>query len=78
MARYSRLLLQFFYGMSHSLQRVESFVFGTRLTRITSQLKLRNIDRALESASSEVVDWSGGTRIGQSLRSFNHHTPYRR
>lgn len=71
MARYSRLLLQFFYGMSHSLQRVESFVFGTRLTRITSQLKLRNIDRALESASSEVVDWSGGTRIGQSLRSFN-------
>jgi len=71
MERYSRLLLQFFYGMSHSLQRVESFVFGTRLTRITSQLKLRNIDRALESASARVVDWSGGTRIGDSLRVFN-------
>lgn len=71
MERYSRLLLQFFYGMSHSLQRVESFVFGTRLTRITPQLKLRNIDRALESAGAEVVDWSGGTRIGDSLQVFN-------
>lgn len=71
MERYTRILLQFFYGMSHSLRRVESFVFGTRLTRITSQLKLRNIDRALEAASTQVVDWSGGTRIGESLRSFN-------
>jgi uncharacterized protein with von Willebrand factor type A (vWA) domain len=71
MAKYSRLLLQFFYGMSQSLRRVESFVFGTRLTRITPQLKLRNIDRALESAAAEVVDWAGGTRIGESLRSFN-------
>jgi uncharacterized protein with von Willebrand factor type A (vWA) domain len=50
---------------------VECFVFGTRLTRITSQLKLRNIDRAVEQASREVVDWSGGTRIGDSLRQFN-------
>lgn len=71
MERYTRVLLQFFYGMSHSLQRVESFVFGTRLTRITPQLELRNIDRALEAASAQVVDWSGGTRIGDSLRSFN-------
>jgi len=71
MERYTRILLQFFYGMSHSLQRVESFVFGTRLTRITSQLRLRNIDRALEAASAQVVDWSGGTRIGESLRAFN-------
>ncbi len=71
MERYSRILLQFFYGLSHSLQRVESFVFGTRLTRVTSQLRVRNIDRALEAAAAKVVDWSGGTRIGASLRSFN-------
>ena len=71
MERYTRILLQFFYGMSHSLQRVESFVFGTRLTRLTSEMRLRNIDRALEAASNQVVDWSGGTRIGESLRAFN-------
>ncbi len=71
MERYTRILLQFFYGMSHSLERVESFVFGTRLTRITTQLKLRNIDRALAAASAQVVDWSGGTRIGESLQAFN-------
>jgi uncharacterized protein with von Willebrand factor type A (vWA) domain len=71
MERYSRILLQFFYGMSHSLERVESFVFGTRLTRITPQLQLRNVDRALDGACAEVVDWAGGTRIGECLRDFN-------
>lgn len=71
MERYSRLLLQLFYGISQSFSRVESFVFGTRLTRITPQLELRNIDRALEAASLEVMDWAGGTRIGESLGSFN-------
>jgi uncharacterized protein with von Willebrand factor type A (vWA) domain len=73
MEKYSRVMLQFFFGVSHSLQRVECFVFGTRLSRITPQLRLRNIDRALASASAEVVDWSGGTRIGESLRDFNRH-----
>jgi uncharacterized protein with von Willebrand factor type A (vWA) domain len=71
MEKYSRLVLQFFYAVSHSLRNVECFVFGTRLTRITPQLKLRNIDRAVEQAAREVVDWSGGTRIGDSLRQFN-------
>ena len=71
MEKYSRLVLQFFYAVSHSLRDVECFVFGTRLTRITPQLKLRNIDRAVEQAAREVVDWSGGTRIGDSLRQFN-------
>jgi uncharacterized protein len=52
---------------------VECFVFGTRLTRITGQLKLRNIDQAIDQASREVVDWAGGTRIGESLRTFNRH-----
>ena len=71
MENYSRLILQFFYSVSHSLKNVECFVFGTRLTRITPQLKLKNIDLALQEASIEVVDWSGGTRIGESLRRFN-------
>lgn len=71
MEKYSRLLLQFLYSVAHSRSHVECFVFGTRLTRITSQLKLRNVDRALDDAAREVVDWAGGTRIGESLHAFN-------
>lgn len=71
MEKYTRLVLQFFYCMSHSIHQVESFVFGTRLTRITPQLKLKNVDRAIDQAAREVVDWSGGTRIGESLHEFN-------
>lgn len=71
MEKYGRLLLQFFYSVSHSFGQVECFVFGTRLTRITHQLKLKNIDRAVDEAAGDVVDWSGGTRIGESLRTFN-------
>lgn len=71
MERYARIMLQFAYSISHSLKDVECFLFGTRLTRITPQLKLKNIDRALGDAAREVVDWSGGTRIGESLRAFN-------
>jgi uncharacterized protein with von Willebrand factor type A (vWA) domain len=72
MEQYARLILQLFYSVSHKLNDVECFVFGTRLTRITSQLKLKNIDRAISEASHEIVDWSGGTRIGESLQTFNH------
>lgn len=71
MEKYARLLLQFFYSVSHSLKNVECFVFGTRLTRITNQIKLKNIDRAIQEAAFEVMDWSGGTRIGESLNTFN-------
>ncbi len=71
MEKYSRLLLQLCYSLTRRLSRVECFVFGTRLTRITPQLRLRNIDRAIEQAAREVVDWGGGTRIGASLHSFN-------
>lgn len=73
MEKYARILLQFAYSMSHSLKNVECFVFGTRLTRVTAQLKLKNIDRAIGDAAREVVDWSGGTRIGESLQAFNRH-----
>ena len=71
MESYARLVLQFFYSAAHSLDRVEAFVFGTRLTRITTQLRLRQVDRALDEAAKRVVDWSGGTRIGDSLAEFN-------
>ncbi len=73
MDRYSRVLLQFLYAITHSLGRVEAFVFGTRLTRITRQLRIRDIDQAVDAAASQVEDWAGGTRIGEALRSFNRH-----
>jgi uncharacterized protein with von Willebrand factor type A (vWA) domain len=72
MERYARLLLQFLYSVSRRISRVECFVFGTRLTCITHQLRIRNIDRAIDEASREVVDWAGGTRIGASLHEFHH------
>jgi Protein containing von Willebrand factor type A (vWA) domain len=69
---YTRLLLLFTYGLARALeQKVEAFVFSTRLTRITRQLRDRNLDRALREVSHAVPDWSGGTRIGEALRSFN-------
>jgi uncharacterized protein len=71
MEKYARLLLQFLYCLGASMPRVESFVFGTRLTRITPQLRLRNIDRAIDEAAREVADWAGGTQIGASLHRFN-------
>lgn len=72
MERYSRVLLQFIYAISSELDRVESFVFSTRLTRITRQLKRRDVDEALAEAASVVHDWAGGTRIGEALKSFNY------
>lgn len=73
MEKYSRIALQFFYAAFHGLGKgeVEAFAFGTRLTRLTPFLRQRNVDRALEAASAEILDWSGGTRIGESLGSYN-------
>ena len=68
---YSRLLLQFVYGLQNSFARVESFVFATSLSRITGELKNRTYKRALDRLSANVRGWSGGTRIGASLASFN-------
>jgi uncharacterized protein with von Willebrand factor type A (vWA) domain len=71
MAPYSRMLLQYLHAAVATHRRVEAFVFGTRLTRITSELGVRDPDRALDRASAAVVDWSGGTRIGASLATLN-------
>ena len=71
MELYSRILLQFLHGVTQRHARTETFVFGTRLTRITSQLQIRNVDAALDHASREIVDFAGGTRIGDCLRAFD-------
>ncbi len=73
MSLYSRLLLHFIHTVSNGLMNVEAFVFGTRLTRITRQLKRRDVDDAVRDVSKNVQDWSGGTRIGDALHFFNHH-----
>jgi uncharacterized protein len=72
MERHSRLLLRFIQALSASSSvRTESFVFGTRLTRVTRVLRDRDRDRALTRVSETVTDWAGGTRIGESFREFN-------
>jgi uncharacterized protein len=75
MADYSRHLLQFAHTARRASAvapagRVEVFCFGTRLTRITDELARQRVDSALEAAARTVVDWEGGTRIGQSLDTF--------
>jgi uncharacterized protein len=71
MAPYARMLLQYLHAAVATHRRVEAFVFGTRLTRITPELGVRDPDRALDRASAAVVDWSGGTRIGASISTLN-------
>jgi len=72
MERHSRLLLRFVQALSAtSSVKTESFVFGTRLTRVTRLLKDRDRDRALARVADSVTDWAGGTRIGESFHEFN-------
>jgi len=71
MERYSRMLLHFVYGMSQTATRVETFLFATRLTRVTRHLAPRRGTRELVRLPREVTDWGGGTRIGEALREFN-------
>jgi uncharacterized protein len=68
---YSTFLLQFIYALQNAFVRVESFVFSTRLTRVTDYFRSDDIYTALERIGREVPDWAGGTRIGDSLRTFN-------
>ena len=71
MTPYARMLLQYMHAAVAARRRVEAFVFGTRLTRVTRELGGRDHDRALERAAEAVVDWSGGTRIGDALAHLN-------
>jgi uncharacterized protein with von Willebrand factor type A (vWA) domain len=70
MELYSRIVLQFFHGLSQQLDTTEAFVFGTRLTRVTDPFRVSNMDAALDEVSRQVLDFSGGTRIAESLHAF--------
>lgn len=74
---YSRFLLHFIYALQRGVARVESFVFSTTLTRVTPYFRQRDVRQALDEAASHVPDWSGGTRIGYSLRTFNEDFAHR-
>jgi len=68
---YSRMFLHFLHAITNDRDRVSVFVFGTRLTNITRQLRHRDVDVAMAKVAEAIKDWSGGTRIGASLREFN-------
>ncbi|GGC65874.1 VWA domain-containing protein [Siccirubricoccus deserti] len=71
MSRYAQVLLHFLHAVTNDRDRVHSFLFGTRLTNVTRQLRHRDAEVAFELVSHIVPDWSGGTRIGESLELFN-------
>ena len=71
MEPYARALLRFMHAAVAGRQRVEAFAFSTRLTRLTKELRSRDPDKAIKRAAEQVPDWSGGTRLGESLRKFN-------
>ncbi|MCS7276363.1 MAG: VWA domain-containing protein [Dehalococcoidia bacterium] len=73
MERYTRMLLLFLHALARSGQPLEAFLFGSRLTRVTPLMALRDPDLALAEMGRTVPDWSGGTRIGQCLHAFNRH-----
>ena len=72
MDRYSRLLLRFVHALELGLDSTEVFVFSTRLTRITRELRRRDVDSAIADVVNAVQDWSGGTRIGEAIKTFNY------
>ncbi len=71
MARYAQVLLHFLHSVANDRDRVHVFLFGTRLSNITRQLRHRDPEAAFELVAHAVPDWSGGTRIGEALREFN-------
>jgi uncharacterized protein len=71
MSQYTRIFLHFMHALMESRRRVHVFVFGTRLTNLTRQLRHRDPDEALANAATVVKDWSGGTRIGEAISEFN-------
>jgi uncharacterized protein len=71
MEPYARMLLQYMQACVAARRRVEAFIFGTRLTRVTGELAGRDPDRALDRAAGAAQDWSGGTRIGEALATLN-------
>lgn len=71
MARYAQVLLHFLHAIANDRDRVSVFLFGTRLTNITRQLRHKDPEAAFLSVATQVPDWSGGTRIGETIAQFN-------
>ncbi|MCO5084169.1 MAG: VWA domain-containing protein [Rhizobiaceae bacterium] len=71
MSQYTRIFLHFLHALTEKRRRVHTFVFGTRLTNLTRQMRHRDPDQALAECAGAVKDWSGGTRIGDTLNEFN-------
>lgn len=71
MSQYTRIFLHFLHALGEHRRRVHAFLFGTRLTNVTRQMRYRDPDVAVEACSQTVSDWSGGTRIGETLKEFN-------
>ena len=73
MSRYSRAVLYYCHALVQSRERIQAFLFGTRLTNVSRQLRERDPDIAVQAIAQLVPDWSGGTRIGAALAEFNRH-----
>jgi len=73
MARYAQILLHFLHALTNDRDRVATFLFGTRLSNVTRQLRYRDPEVAFEMVAHLVPDWSGGTRIGEAIETFNQH-----
>jgi len=71
MEPYARAFVRFVHAAVVARTRVEAFALGTRLTRVTRELQSRDPDAAIRAAADRVVDWAGGTRLGDGLRAFN-------
>ena len=71
MSRYAQILLHFLHAVTNDRDRVHVFLFGTRLSNITRQLRHRDPEVAFQMVAHVVPDWSGGTRIGEALEQFN-------
>jgi hypothetical protein len=71
MSRYAQILLHFLHAVANDRDRVSTFLFGTRLSNISRQLRARDPEVAFQMVSHAVPDWSGGTRIGEALEEFN-------
>jgi uncharacterized protein with von Willebrand factor type A (vWA) domain len=71
MSRYSRVFLHFMHAVTNDRDRVHTFLFGTRLTNVTRHLRQRDVDLAVDRVTEAVEDWSGGTRIGETIQAFN-------
>lgn len=71
MSEYTRIFLHFLHALTEKRRRVHTFVFGTRLTNLTRQMRHRDPDEALAECAETVKDWSGGTRISETLHEFN-------